>query len=249
MRKKVFLEGEELQQYLEDQRIAKEREAKRKAVLARSRRVAEADDESDSSDSDSELGEGEAGPDADGEGEGGNGENGQLEAESKPDRRTNDALSAPKKRKYDEFTDSQDATGALSFDIYVRDEAGKSTRKFRSLVQGRVRMFPFSERRRKVDVYGEVVDVQAWIRKSHVDEAKNDIRGPVSGATEEVVEKVIHLTIVQRFLPPDEYLKPFRNPPSRRPNMYQKLPASTSSAACLSWTWKGKRTGKLSRRF
>lgn len=52
----------------------------------------------------------------------------------------------------DEFVDEQETT---AFDIYVK---GGSRHQ-------RLKMFPFVDRRRKVDVYGEVLDVDGWLRR------------------------------------------------------------------------------------
>lgn len=70
----------------------------------------------------------------------------------------------------------------MSFDIYVK---GQQTRVGRTGVAGemaRFRMFPFVEgKRRKIDAYGEGIDLGLWIRRGREIEEE--------GETEEVREK------------------------------------------------------------
>ena len=69
----------------------------------------------------------------------------------------------------------------MSFDIYVK---GQQTRQGRGVVgeMARFRMFPFIERRgRKIDEYGEGIDLGLWIRRGREIEEE--------GETEEVREK------------------------------------------------------------
>lgn len=55
----------------------------------------------------------------------------------------------------------------LSFDIYLKGNVSKSTSFFKSTdaQTHRFRMFPYVEKKRKVDDYGETVDVGMWLRK------------------------------------------------------------------------------------
>ncbi|KAG0150883.1 hypothetical protein CROQUDRAFT_720114 [Cronartium quercuum f. sp. fusiforme G11] len=121
LKRRVILEGEELEQYIEEKRKAKERRAKHEAMLARSRRMVDEEEEDDESDSDSTS--------------------------------TVSSTKAEAMVPRDEFVDEQEM---VAFDIYVK---GGSSR------HQRLRMFPFVERRRKVDVYGEVLDVDGWLRR------------------------------------------------------------------------------------
>ncbi|CAH7669574.1 beta-lactamase-like protein [Phakopsora pachyrhizi] len=137
LRKKVLLEGEELEAYLEEERKAKERKTKAAAMLARSRQIIE--DESDDSGSESESD-------------------------------TEEAVMARSLLNggpgWDEFVDELEP---MAFDIYVK--GGSATRLGIGKAQ-RFRMYPLVERRRKVDGYGEVVDVDGWLRRGDaVDEA------------------------------------------------------------------------------
>lgn len=58
----------------------------------------------------------------------------------------------------------------LSFDIYVKGNVLRPTSFFKA-AEGQVqrfRMFPYFERRRRVDAFGEVIDVAMWMRKGKV---------------------------------------------------------------------------------
>lgn len=55
----------------------------------------------------------------------------------------------------------------LSYDIYLKGHVAKTTSFFKS-AEGhtqRFRMFPYVEKRRRVDEYGEVLDVGMWLRR------------------------------------------------------------------------------------
>src|SRR6266508_4999263 len=54
----------------------------------------------------------------------------------------------------------------LSFDIYLKGNVSKATSFFKNPGHGpRFRMFPYVEKKRRVDDYGETVDVGMWLRK------------------------------------------------------------------------------------
>ena len=142
MNLKVPLDGPELEAHLDAERLQKEREAAHQAALDRSRRMLEADDLDTDSESGSEADEDAA--------------NGIIIAQADPD---------PEDRMQ------------MSFDIYVKGQQVRSTGFFKNNTAGtmggvttgglaRFRMFPFVERKgRRVDVYGEGIDVGAWVRK------------------------------------------------------------------------------------
>lgn len=150
---KVALEGEELEAHLEGERMQKEQEAAALIAKERSRRMLEADDlESDSDDSDDDE-EGAGGPDDQG-----------REDEPIPIGATGTGAGNP-------FMDTDDVRNT-SFDIYVKGQQVRSTGFFKNAPLAsqaglaRFRMFPFVERKgRRVDVYGEGIDVGAWVRK------------------------------------------------------------------------------------
>jgi len=54
-----------------------------------------------------------------------------------------------------------------SFDIYVKGHQTKTSNFFKSSDAGapRYRMFPFVEKKRRFDDFGEIIDVNAWLRK------------------------------------------------------------------------------------
>ncbi|WVW84589.1 hypothetical protein I302_106623 [Kwoniella bestiolae CBS 10118] len=158
MDSKVPLVGSELEAHLESERLAKEREAAHQAALDRSKRMLEADDlESDSESEGSDIGEDEAAADG--------------------------ILGAVTKRRQDANAfagDGEDVNRTMSFDIYVK---GQQMRVYnRPGEMTRFRMFPFLERRgRKIDAYGEGLDIGQWVRKGREIEEE--------GETEEVREK------------------------------------------------------------
>lgn len=160
MRRKVYLEGEELEAHLEAEREAAELLAKQQAALERSRRMLHAD------------AGGESDSESDSDGEGGNDEEADA-AEEAGD--ADGAAPALRRRRiggftggagaWDEFLDADalaGSAGGQSFDIYVRGSFG--VRSGGGGLQ-RFRMFPVVERRRRVDAYGEAIDVEGWLRR------------------------------------------------------------------------------------
>jgi cleavage and polyadenylation specificity factor subunit 2 len=93
-----------------------------------------------------------------------------------------------------------------SFDIYVKGQQMRATSFFGggragpSAGQTRFRMFPFVERKvKKVDVYGETLDVGAWIRKGR--EIEEEVESPevreAKRRKKEEDEKQVRRTLVQ----------------------------------------------------
>jgi cleavage and polyadenylation specificity factor subunit 2 len=75
----------------------------------------------------------------------------------------------------------------LSYDIYLKGNVSKATSFFKSAdgQRERFRMFPYVEKKRRVDEYGETIDVGLWVRKGKVlEEAQQDER-PVEVQVEE----------------------------------------------------------------
>lgn len=66
----------------------------------------------------------------------------------------------------------------LSYDIYLKGNVSKATSFFKSAGSQtqRFRMFPYVERKRRVDEYGETIDVATWLRKGKIleEEAESD---------------------------------------------------------------------------
>ncbi|KAG7096747.1 hypothetical protein E1B28_004159 [Marasmius oreades] len=164
MNAKVPLQGAELEAHLQQERIAREEEQAAQAALARRQRMLEADEDdsdSDSDDSDDEeevrrtLGDGD-----------------DDEYEGKSHKRDNTDRAA-----WNMDTDEGLTKQLLSYDIYLKGNVSKGTSFFKS-VDGqaqRFRMFPYVEKKRRVDDYGETIDVGMWLRKSKIleDEANN----------------------------------------------------------------------------
>lgn len=167
IKSKVPLQGAELEAYQEKERAVKEKEAAEKAAMARNQRMLEADEDESDSDSDSEdedeveqvLGE-----DA-------------MDVGNEPD---------AKRRKGDKSGDGDWGMDGdegltkqlLSFDIYIKGNVSKATSFFKTAggQTQRFRMFPFVEKKRRVDEYGETVDVGMWLRKGKVleEDAESD---------------------------------------------------------------------------
>jgi cleavage and polyadenylation specificity factor subunit 2 len=64
----------------------------------------------------------------------------------------------------------------LSFDIYLKGNVSKATSFFKTAgnqVQ-RFRMFPYVEKKRRVDEYGETIDVGMWLRKGRALEEETE---------------------------------------------------------------------------
>lgn len=186
-RRKVVLQGEELMQYLEDRRISQEQSRKARAMADRNRRMMEADDASASTDSDDSDDESEGERDRDditraivndevGQGAG-VGAASYAEPGSAPVLRTHrqgvtrqgfDDGGAPPSGPWDEFLDDYKGGAVGGFDIYVRQtynpayRGGITGALSGSTHQSRLRMFPFFERRRKMDTYGEFIDLEGW---------------------------------------------------------------------------------------
>ncbi|CAK5275400.1 unnamed protein product [Mycena citricolor] len=161
VKSKVPLQGVELDIYLQKEKAAKEKEAAHQAQLARNQRMLEADEDDSDSDSDD---------DADSD-------------DDDDDVRDVDEMVVDsvvgKKRKAEKSLDAAADFGdgeegltkqLLSFDIYLKGNVSKSTSFFKTVggQAQRFRMFPYVEKKRRVDEYGETVDVAMWLRKGRV---------------------------------------------------------------------------------
>lgn len=174
MKKKVYLAGEELAAFKEEARLEAEASAKRQAALERSRRMlnVDVDDASDDSDSDSGSSVDDANEDELEEGGG------------KVSRKLGGWEGGA--GAWDEFLDldqtGNDLTIIAGTDLVV---AGKVRQSFDIFVKGtyavrnldstsgglkRFRMFPVVERKRRVDAYGEAVDVEGWLKRGIEDD-------------------------------------------------------------------------------
>lgn len=167
MKRKVVLAGEELEAHLETERQVADREAKHQEALDRSRRMMQADADSDSDSDDS--GDEDEGPQ----------EMEVIEPGSGVRRRTGGFAGGA--GAWDEFLDPSNVGGAggQSFDVYVKGAFSK-----RAVVDGRetlqrYRMFPVIERKRRVDAYGEAIDVEGWLKRG-VEEDEFKVPGTVA---------------------------------------------------------------------
>jgi cleavage and polyadenylation specificity factor subunit 2 len=188
MHSKVPLEGAELEEYLSQERAVREREAAAQSALARSQRMLEADeggdDESDSSDEEDAA---ESGADPNSmkiDESGGAGldwsmldtaEDSQARAQQvsfdiylRGNTVARTATSFFKSGAVD-ASSTAEAGAVVDGDVHAPES---------TLISGegltRYRMFPLVERRKRVDGYGEMLDVGAWMRKSRAleEEAK-----------------------------------------------------------------------------
>lgn len=164
-----MLAGEELEAFKARTQAREDQKAKEKALQDRSRRLKEAADVEDS-DEDSSADEDE----------------GDDEERQMAKAALNDAETGFSGGFLDEFL-PETAQGPI--DLFVRSTVPRSeftqgvlqpdgSYFFPSLrEQMRSRLFPFIERRRKVDAYGEVVDFQAWQNKGKAADPKPDQAG------------------------------------------------------------------------
>ncbi|PKI82866.1 hypothetical protein MVES1_003682 [Malassezia vespertilionis] len=138
LRRRVRLTGEELRAYLEREQQAKEHEAQQQRAPARPRPQLEADEEESSSSSDSSDEEQVVPIDA------------HRMRTIAPDR-----------------LGAQDSARQVSFDIYLRGHASRAPLDERAAygAGAHYRMYPFVERKRKVDGYGEAINTARWINQ------------------------------------------------------------------------------------
>ena len=189
LKSKVPLEGEELRVYLQAEQAEKEKQAQQRALLARSRRRLEADEDDDSSDSDSDSDsdeeQDEFGTLPVGKIDGG----GIAEPGSLGRKRAHGVAFAIEDGNVSGRGGAnglQDANGRegdmanqVSFDIYLKGNASRATSFFGAKpnqegpfgVGIRYRLFPVVERKRRVDGYGETVDVARWLSRRRQIEA------------------------------------------------------------------------------
>jgi len=173
---KVPLEGEELEAHLEAKRIASERAAQQKALLARSTRRLEADeDDEGSSDSGSSGDESEQEDLMMEEEEGGEGQEGKKRVHVS---RKRGGVVGPLGKVNEE--EEMMFNPELSFDIYLKGKASRATTFFGTSTERasgryktgiRFRMFPVVEKKRKVDTYGETLDIAKWLSRKRQLEA------------------------------------------------------------------------------
>lgn len=162
---KVPLQGEELESHLEAQRLVNERAAHQKALLARSTRRLEADEDEATDDSGSSGDESEE-------------EEVVMEVEEGSDGRGGKLVT--KRGAAVKEEDEGMATSEISFDIYLKGKASRATTFFGTSTERasgryktgiRFRMFPVVEKKRRVDTFGETLDISKWLSRKRQLEA------------------------------------------------------------------------------
>jgi cleavage and polyadenylation specificity factor subunit 2 len=237
---KVPLQGAELEAYLQRERAAKEKEVAQQALMARNQRMLEADEDESDSDSDSDIEE---------EMEvleslAGDVTMGRTNQEGGPGR--------GRKRKGESGGDGVDwsmdgdeglTKQLLSYDIYLKGNVSKGTSFFKNVggQTQRFRMFPYVEKKRRVDEYGETVDVGMWLRKGKIleedaehDATKEDRRLKELEEDTKVCISACPLCISTT----DIYIvtrKPIRN---LHPNLFPLSSTSNWRAVFSLWIWR-----------
>ncbi|OJA09308.1 hypothetical protein AZE42_03126 [Rhizopogon vesiculosus] len=170
---KVPLQGAELEAFLAKEKAVKDREAAHQASMARNQRILEADEDESDEDSDSDSEEEDEV------------ERALDESQMDIDETSDPANGSRRKRKISKNEDDADwgldideglTKQLLSFDIYLKGNVSKATSFFKSAggQTHRFRMFPYVEKKRRVDEYGETIDVGMWLRKGKVLENEAD---------------------------------------------------------------------------
>lgn len=193
------LQGTELEEYVQNERLAKEKAAAEEAALARTQPMLEADEgESESEDSEDEeavedalSGEAMDINDTGNDGMPNYGESGTGRRRGKKD---NDVAD------WGFETEDGGMKQMLSYDIYLKGNVSKASTFFKAdgSQQQKFRMFPYIERRRRIDSYGEVVDVGMWLRKGKIfeEQAETNEAKEAKKQEEETIEKVSRVTLL-----------------------------------------------------
>jgi cleavage and polyadenylation specificity factor subunit 2 len=241
MNSRVPLQGAELEAYLQKEKVVKEKEAAHQAVLARNQRMLEADE--DESDSDS---------DADSE------EESEVRlaledpsAESPTYIEGQEPVSSGGgRRKSDKIGDASDwamdgdeglTKQLLSYDIYLKGNVSKSTSFFKNVggQSQRFRMFPYVEKKRRVDEYGEMIDVGMWLRKGKVLEEDAESDETKDARRRKQAEDDAKVT-VDTMMPSAAHLLSIsrRRSRNRHPSSYRRLSTFSWHVVSCLWIWK-----------
>jgi cleavage and polyadenylation specificity factor subunit 2 len=177
MKSKVPLQGAELEAYLKKERDFKDKEAAHQAAMARNQRMLEADEDETDSDLDSDSDEEDEVEQVLGDD--------SMDVSGGADQSVDERIG--RRRKVDKNGDGADWTmdgdegltkQLLSYDIYLKGNVSRATSFFKSAggQTQRFRMFPYVEKKRRVDEYGETIDVGMWLRKGKVleEDAESD---------------------------------------------------------------------------
>ena len=109
----------------------------------------------------------------------------------------------------------------LSFDIYLKGNVSRAVSFFKSAGKEnqRFRMFPYVEKKRRVDEYGEVIDVAMWVRRGQIMEEEADDEEVKERKRQEEEVKVSNQAVF--FVSSPYSLSPFRR--------FQKVPEEVPS--------------------
>ena len=235
MYSKVPLHGAELENYLQAERLTKEREAAQAAALTRSQLMIEAD-ESDSDD-----------------GDGDDSDDGQDDAAGQAE----DPSGAGEAANPWSFDTTMDDSGAgakgANYDFYVKGGTAKQTSFFKAAEgQGqKFKMFPYVERRRRVDAFGEVLDVGAWQRRGKALEENTETEEQKEQKRLKQVEdeaKVSTRCATSTLELTYEASICSNSPQNRRQSMWFLISTCGYHVACFSWIWRVSTTLERSRR-
>lgn len=208
VRQRLPLQGQELEDYKEQERLRKEKDDQHKALLARSRQRLEADQEEDSEEDDADDDKGE--DDSDDDLEMGLPEHAtESGAETLVGKKTKGSRKAnrlPHDVPGVALGGEGDMTllgSSLSHDIYLRGDSAHASNFFSSLrgnadsnlereatrrhgVGIRYRTAPVIEKRKRIDGFGEVVDVARWLSRGRVvdPEEASTAKGAINTASE-----------------------------------------------------------------
>ncbi|KAJ3739569.1 beta-lactamase-like protein [Lentinula detonsa] len=165
MNSKEPLQGIELEEYLQKEQAAREKEAASQAALARQQRILEADEDDSDEDEDEDEDEEDEVRRALGQDE--------DSGERYPKRRKGEDGDG---NEWNNIDDEGLTKQLLSFDIYLKGNVSKATSFFKHVggQTHRFRMFPYVEKKRRVDEYGETVDVGMWLRKGKILEEESE---------------------------------------------------------------------------
>jgi cleavage and polyadenylation specificity factor subunit 2 len=167
MKSKIPLQGAELENHLRNVRAAKEKEAAEEAAMALTQRMLEADeDESETDDSeDEDMVERSLHDTMDTSGDGD--QNVFVFAEPGAGRSRRRGRANTDMNDWAMETEDGNTKQIISYDIYLKGNVAKTSSFFKSenAQTQRFRMFPYIERKRRVDSYGEVIDVGMWLRR------------------------------------------------------------------------------------
>lgn len=135
--------------------------------------------------------------------------------------------------------DDSTTSKLLSFDIYLKGNVSKATSFFKTLGQSqRFRTFPYVEKKRKVDEYGEIIDVSMWMQKGKIleEQAESDELKDYRKRQAEEDAKVglIYAKIIQRL-----HTIPHRKrSKNRHPSLSPLRLKYSWLVACFLSTWK-----------